>query len=672
MPQMTERELLAVVNAEFDDAMGAPDGEISTDRAEAWDYYLSKPFGNEIEGQSQIVTSDVSDVVDGIIPSLLRIFTTADNLAEFEPVDKDDIAPAQQESDYVNYVFFKRNPAFLILYTWVFDALVQKNGIVKAWWDVSKEVTTESYQGLTEGELAELMDDDELEAVERAEKEGMVPVEVEPGVFVETPATLHDVEFKRTSKTGRARVEPVPPGEYRISADSRSVDPRDARMVGQEREITRSELMEMGFSKDLVDDLPAYGDPEESEEELSRRDKSEETDDAPHDKSQEKILVKEAYIKVDYDGDGFSELRQVFTAGHKILSNEEVDRQPFHVISPQPLPHKHFGRATAEKVMDTQLVNSTLRRQILDNLYLTNNPEQNVWEMGMGEDTLDDLLTRRAGKVNRFSRPPAESYSVNEVPFTAGSTFPYLELLEKEKRDRTGIAADSEGLSPDALKNIQTSVLAQAFDMSRQKIEAIARIFAETGIKSLFLHLHELLMKHQDKVDVVRLRNEFVPVNPQEWRTRKNMTVQIGLGVGTREQNLIHLDAIWQKQSEMIDKGGMGLTVTPKNLYNTAAEFVKNANLKTPQMFFSDPGDQMPQQQPDPQVEALKAQIQVQMQEMQNDRERNLLQHQREIAKIEQNQQKIENDLLVKMEEIATQLTKLELDAGQNVPGAKV
>ena len=669
---MTERELLAVVNAEFADAMGAPDGEISTERAKAWRYYLAEPFGDELDGQSQIVTSDVSDVVDGIMPSLLRIFTTADNLVDFEPVGQEDVPQAQQESDYVNYVFFKRNPAFLILYTWFFDALVQKNGIVKAWWDESEEISTESYQGLTEAELAELLDDDELEAVEREEREGTVPVEIQPGMFIEEPATLHDVVFKRKSKRGKACVQPVPPEEYRISADSRSVDPCDARMVGQDREVTRSELLEMGFSKKIVDDLPAFGSVDESEEETARRNRTDEIDDTSHDPSQDKIHVREAYIRVDYDGDGFSELRQVITAGNEVLSNEEVDRQPFHVISPQPLPHKHFGRATAEKVMDTQRVNSTLRRQTLDNLYHSNNPSHAVWEMGMGENTLDDLLTTRVGSVKRFSRPVNESWAPISVPFTAGATFPYLELLEKEKRDRTGITADSEGLSPDALKNIQTSVLTQAFDISRQKIEAVARIFAETGIKSLFLHLHELLMKHQDKEEVVQLRNQWVPVNPQEWRTRKNISVKIGLGIGTREQNLIHLDAIWQKQKDMIEAGAFGSTITPKNLYNTASEFVKNANLKTPEMFFQDPGDGVPQPKEDPQAKILEAQLQLQQQEQQLDRERNHMQHEREMLKIRQAQEKIENDLFVKMEEIANALTKLELDSGQNVPGAKV
>jgi hypothetical protein len=587
---MTDRELCALVDSEFQTAMGAEGGEISTERARALRHYLSKPLGNEIEGQSQVVTSDVADVVDGLMPSLLRIFTTADNLLNFDPVGPEDEQKAAQESDYVNHVFFKKNPAFLILYTWFLDALVQKNGIVKAWWDESEVVSTETYQGLSETELANLLDDEELEPIERAERQEET-VDESGQIVV---ATVHDVEFRRVSKSGRPRVDNVPPEEYRISADARSVDPCNARMVGQEREITRSDLIDMGFDREVVDRLPAHTSTTlRGDENRARRDKTDEDRDATRDRSQDKILVQEAYVRVDYDEDGRAELRQIIKAGNEILSNEPIDRQPFHVISPQPMPHKHFGQATAEKVIDVREVSTTLLRQVLDNLYHSNNPGHAVWEQGMGENTLDDLLTTRVGRIARFSRPVGESYAPMTVPFTAGSSFPMLEYFEKVKRDRTGVSSDSEGLTPDALKNIQQSVMAQALDMGRMKIEAVARIFAETGIKSLMMHLHEILLKHQKKAEIVKLRGEWVQVDPQEWRTRLDMTINIGLGIGSRESNLIHLNAIWEKQTQMAEGGGMNLTVTPRNFYRTAADIVRNANLKDPNLYFTDPGDQL-------------------------------------------------------------------------------
>ena len=687
MAKMDDTELLSIVDSEFEGAMGAPGGEISQERAEAWDYYLGKPFGNEIEGQSQVVTSDVSDAIDGVMPSLLRVFTVSENLIDFDPVGPEDIAKARQESDYVNHVFFKKNPAFVILYTWFFDALAQKNGIVKAWWDDSESSSTESYRGLNDQELAELLSDDELEPIEREEREIELDIETaaltgyqEAAILAAAESrqtvtvTATDIKFRRTTKTGSVRIENVPPEEFRISSDARSVDPSDARFIGQEREVTRSDLIEMGFDKEVVDGLPAYGS-SDSDESRARYDKTDEDKDGHTDRSQDAIMIREAYLRVDHDGDGISELRQIISAGGEVLSNEEIDRQPFHVISSQPLPHKHFGRALSEKVMDIQRIQSTLVRQILDNLYQSNNPSHAVWEQGIGENTLDDLLTTRVGSIKRFARPVQESWAPISVPFTAGATFPMLEYWEKAKRDRTGVHADGEGLSPEQLKNIQTTVMAQANDLSRMKIEAIVRIFAETGVKSLFRHIHELLLKHQNKEEIVFLRNNWVPINPQEWRSRSDLTVQIGLGVGSKEQNLVHLENLFQKQKEIVAAGGSQL-VTADNVFNLMNEMVKNASLKNAELYFTNPANAPPQTQnegPSEQAQLGMMQIQTEAQKNEISRERMMLEHQRKMQELQLKQQEQEIDLRVKLEEIANTLTELDLKFQETaVPGSRV
>lgn len=700
--KMTDEDLRVLVESGMDNALGASD-TISAERAKAWDYYLSRKMGNEVEGQSQVVSSDVSDVVDGIMPSLLRIFTTADNLVMFDPVGPEDEEAAQQESDYVNYVFFKQNPSMWIMFCWFFDALVQKNGIVKAWWDESKDVEQRSYTGLDNQELAKILfetGEANIEVIEYAERVGPVvedvSVEIAPGGAVQgqvlAPGPVHDITFNRVLRRGRARIEPVPPEEYRISSDSRSLDPSDARLVGHERLMTRSDLIEMGFKKKIVNELPAIADDRSKLEQKARKGR-EKQDDAPRDKSQDTICFREVYIKVDYDGDGVSELRQVQTGGGQLLSNEIVDRQPFHVLTPQPLPHKHFGRATAEKVMDIQDVGTTLQRQMLDNLYRTNNPSHAVWEMGMGENTLDDLLTNRIGQVNRFSRPVNESYAPLTVPFTAAQTFPMLDRLDKVKRDRTGVSSDSEGLSPEALKNIQTTVLSQAVDLSKMKIEMIARIFAETGIKSLFRHIHELLQKHQNKPQVVKLRNKWEDIDPEEWSDRDDMTVLIGLGIGTRQQNLIQLEAIWQKQIAMAQGGGMDITVTPKNFYNTAAEFVKNANLQDPELFFRDPGNEKGAQKSDEAVQLQQQQLALQARQQELDAERQAvktaelqlreqkqeldalndrIQLQLDVAEQERKRQADDDKFTIEQEKIRNELTELDLKYSEDVPGSLV
>jgi len=676
---LTDEQLVGLVNQEFDEALGAPDGDISLDRAKAFDYYLRKLFGNEVDGESQIVTSDVAEVIDGIMPSMLKIFTMADNLVSFDPVSEDDIPAAEQESDYITYVFFKKNPAFLLLFYWIFDALVQKNGIVMAYWDEYEEKTQESYEGLSEDEMLQLLEDEDLEPIERSEREAET-VDVATQQIVR--ATVHDIKFWRVAKTGCAKVDNVPPDEYRISGDSRSLDPSGARMVGRERLLPRCDLLEMGFDEDIVNELPAETDTPNTAEKAARKDKSDEQQGTRTiDRSQDLIRLKLAYLKVDADGDGYSERREIYVSNDKLLGNEVVDRQPFHVLCPHPLPHKHFGLASAEKAMDIQEVSSTLVRQIHNNLYHSNNPGHAVWEQGIGENTMDDLLTTKVGGIKRFARPVAESYQPLTVPFTAGATFPMLEWWDKVKRDRSGVMAQADALNPDALKHVQTTALAPVIEKGMAKIETIARIFAETGIKSLFMHIHELVQKHQQKPQIARLRNKFVPINPSTWRTRRDMTVNIGLGIGTREQNLLHLNAIWDKQVQLIGLGLMNLNVNPQALYRTGSQIIKNANLslRMPEMYFPDPGEQTG---PPPNPEQIKLQQQQQQlaaqeqkleqrrqqldaQSAQLDKQQMMLDHKSEQDEIRRKSEADKDKLHIENEKLKNELLEIRLQYSQ-------
>jgi hypothetical protein len=627
MAKLTDEQVVEIVEAEFRDAMGAPGGDIADERAKAWNYYMRKPYGDEEEDLSKVVTSDVMEVVDGTMPGLLKLFTTQDNLLEFDPVYKRGEDPkmaeekAKQESDYINHLFFKRNPAFEIMFFWMFDALVGKNGYVKCFWDESERVSNESYQGLSEGELLDLLQDDELEPIEREERSEALR---DPATGEEVEVTVHDVKFRRVSLRGKVCVENVPYEELRVSSEVRGMDLCKARMVGHERYVKRSELVEMGFKKKLVDELPGERRSVKQSEDYARRDKIDDqrTHARDADKSQDDILLREAYIKVDMDNDGRAELKQVFTANGEKLSIEDADRQPFHTLCSSPLPHKHFGMSSAEKVMDNQLVTSTLTRQILNNLYHTNNPGHAVWEMGIGENTMSDLLTRRIGATTRFRRPPQESYMPMTVPFTAGESFPMLQWFDKVKRDRTGVSADSESMSPEALKHVQKTVQAEAEDIRKSKIELIARVFAETGFRTLFQHMHELVLKYQQDAEILKLRGSYVEINPAEWRDRDDMTVQIGLGIGTREQNNMNLQMIAGLQQAMIEGGGLNLLVTPQNLYQTAREFVANANFKKAELFFTDPGDK-PAAPPSTEQEKLqKQQQEIEQRRQQLDAER--------------------------------------------------
>jgi len=401
---MTKEELLALINSEEDSAIGFHGGELSEQRTKALEYYLQQPFGNEEIGRSQAVSSDVSDVVNWLMPSLIDVFLSSDNAVSFEAVGAEDENAAKQETAYVNHVFFKQNDGFMIFYSWFWDALVQKNGIVRCDWDESETVTRETYKGLTDLELAALDADDKLKAVEHDERPGTVVSVGEDGIPKLGPGTVHDVVYKRTEKDGKLVLQNVPPEEFLIAKNANSTKISDARFRAHRTQKTQSELIEMGIPKKIVENLSSDESTSFDQEKLARDTLDEEdfADDSVEE-SQRLIWFTDAYVNVDFNDDGVSELRQVWKAGNEILRNEEVDRDPFHSITPRPIPHKFYGLSEADEVMDVMFIKSMVLRGMLDNLYLSINPEKLVNIDMVDTDGIDDLLSSRVGGLKRVS-----------------------------------------------------------------------------------------------------------------------------------------------------------------------------------------------------------------------------------------------------------------------------
>lgn len=686
MAKMDERELVNLIDAEITSAMHG--GDLSQERAKAMDYYLGAKFGDEQIGRSQVVIQDVAEVVDNLMPSMLRIFTVPDNTIVFEPVGEEDEDAARQESDVVNNIFWKQNDGFMILYSWIKDGLLQKNGFIEANWVETEAVERETYEGLSELELAELLDEDGVEPIEQEERPGIVVNDVQTqagtGQVVST-GTVFDVVIERKSKNGKIVIDPIPPEEFKVSSDCTSpTGLKDCRFVGRETVKTRSELMEMfPEQKSTILDLPTTDAGSQTTEEEHSRDHLSEESNVSDAKSEllEEVDVQIGFPRVDFDADGNAELRQVIVAGKRLLFNEPVDRRPYHVWTPIPLPHKFFGLCPADQATTFQRVKSVLVRQMLDSLYLANNPQKAVWTRAIGESTMDDLLTSRVGGLLRFTQPVDQAFREVNTQFVGAQSFPMLDWLDNAKRKRTGVGEDTKGLDVEALKNIQTSVAAQMMDLSRLQIEAVARVFAETGLKSLFLHIHEMLAKHNTKELTLRLRNKWVRVDPTQWRKREDMTVLVGLGAGTREQKLLHLQSIAGIQEKLLQAGGAGVLVSAQNLFNTAEEFVKNALFPSAERFFTDPSSAqaraaMAQRQQDPnqalQAQVALGQISNDAEENRIEREKMVLEHQRKLRELDLQAQ----DTLTRMEKVANdftaKLTELEAKFNQDVPGSRI
>ena len=604
--RLTEEELVSRIKSEITDSLGYGD-EVSKQRETAMEYYYGLPFGNEVEGRSQYVDTTVADTIEWIKPSLMRIFASGDEMVVFEPNGPEDIQSAQQATDYVNYVFMRDNPGWDILYTWFTDALLQKNGIIKVWWDESDEWNREEYRNLTEDELAVLINNPAVEVIEHTAPGGTFED------YGEQQAEGHHVVIKRDLSKGRIVVDPVPPDEFLIARESKSIE--DSRFVCHRVRKTLSELREMFGDLD-ADELGGDEDDDFSGERDARFDFDKSSAHSPwgfESSAQEDALrtywLQEAYLKTDYDGDGIAELRKVCLVGRKVLANDEIDRIPFVSLTPIRIPHKFFGLSVADLVMDLQLMKSTLMRNLMDNMYNMNFGRYAVLE---GQANLDDLLTQRPGGIVRVKSPNAIT------PLTTPALEPYsfqmLEYLDGIRESRAGVNRYSQGLNENALTSHTTATAVNAVMTAAQsRVELIARNFAETGVKKLMECIYELLQKNQDKERVVKLRNEWVPIRPDMWRDKLDCTVSVGIGHGNKDQQLMHLSTMLQFASQAMS-GGLKI-VNQKNMYNMGAALIKNMGFQNVNDFLTDP-DQVQDQGPSPQEQMAQAKMQNEQKEL--------------------------------------------------------
>jgi hypothetical protein len=607
----TEFELRNIIGQEINNAMGYMGGNLSSQRKKSLEYYMGEPLGTEIDGRSQVVSTDVADTVETILPNLLKIFTASDQTVKCEPVKAEDVALAEQATNYINYIFNKDNNGFSILYTWFKDALIEKNGIVKVYWDESEKVEQETYENLSQEEYKILIDNDDVEVVEeesfvdefaKKQIEELQQIALSQGQEMEDIPTpkLYNCIIKRTSSSGKVKIENIPPEEFLIQRSAKSIE--DASFVAHRVLKTRSDLIQMGFDRDIVDNLPTQNNITFNDERLARFSDIDESplNDAPDESTQE-IEIYECYVKIDMDGDGVAELRKVIVAGSEastILENMPCDFIPFCSLTPVPMPHRFYGRSVSELVEDVQLVKSTVMRQLLDNMYLTNNNRVAIMD---GMVNLDDLLTSRPGGVVRTKQPPSQVMLPMQNQTISQQAFPLLEYLDTVRETRTGVTRYSQGLDADALNKTATGVNT-LMSQSQMRMELIARVFAETGIKDLFRRIFELTVKYQNKERVVELNNKFVSVSPTEWKNKYNISITVGLGAGSKDQQIVMLNNILQKQLQAFQLQGNKEypMVTLKNIYNSLAKIIEEAGLKNVENYFVNPDEGKDLIQPSP------------------------------------------------------------------------
>ena len=659
---MSDSELASHLSSEIEQATGHMNSELSNQREDSMKYYLGEKFGNEIDGRSEIVTTDVRDTVEYIMPSLMRIFTTHNNVAEFEPQGPEDVEMAQQATDYVNYVFNKQNNGFKVLYDVFKDALISKTGIVKHYWEEKTEVSTENYTNLTEIEYQSILANDDLEVLQHTETTMQEAQVDQNGMMISPEVITHDVKAKRTESSGQVRVVSVPPEEFLISR--RAVDIESAQFICHRVKKTVSDLILEGYDKAIVEDLPTYSQSqaEFNEERLARF--SFDDDSIPPDEGEgasRQVWLDECYTYIDLDGDGVAELRKITKGGNQILENVEIDYIPFSAICPLPIPHKFYGMSVADTVKDIQLIKSTIVRNILDNMYLTNNARYAVLA---GQVELDDLLTSRPGGIVRMRAPGAVTPLPS--PQITGDAFNMVKYLDQIREERSGVSKMTQGLNPDVLNSHVTSgAISAATESSMQRIELIARIFAETGIKDVFKCIYQLVQRYEDREKIVFLNNKFVPIDVSRWRDKLNCTINVGIGSGSQQSKMQTMNGIMQIIQQLVQNGGMGTLVTPQNIYNAVSEFMAQSGYKNADQFISNPEMMPPQQppQPTPEEKIANQKAEIEVQKLQLQAKETEIDTAIKAQELKENEAAI--DLALKQEELKIKQTQLALNEAE-------
>ena len=645
-----DEDLADAVASEIAEAIDFIDNDVTSERAKSIKAYNQDLYGSEEEGRSDYVASDVRDTVLGMMPGLMRIFTGSERIVEFTPTSVEDIPNADQATDVVNHIL-KQNNYFNLFYAAFKDALICKTGIIKWWYDQSIEVTEHMFSGLAEMEVSVLVEAPDVELVEMTIEQEAREIITPEGIKQIVEPALYSCTIRRQSRDGKYRVEAVPPEEFLVSRQARSLD--DASLIAHRQILTVSDLVAMGYDEDYVREHASSDDNLEYNQERTLRFDGEQDLDTRDDDAANKCLYIEAYIRWPNE-QGIAELLRVCTIGdaYDVVNVQPCDQVPFATFCPEPIPHTVIGHSVADLTRDIQETKSEIMRDSLDSLAQSIHPRTAIVE---GQVNIDDVLNNETGAVIR-QRAPGMIQSFSQ-PFVGKDAFGMVQYLDQVKEARTGVTKASMGLSAESLQSTTATAVSATVGAAQARVELVARTFAETGLKRLFKGLLKLITKFQDKPMIVRLTNGFVPIDPRVWNSEMDVEVDVALSAATTQERAATLAMILAKQEEIFAKMGQANPLTTLGQYrNTLAKMIELSGFKDASAFFAPlPADyRMPPQQPKPTPEQVLAAVEAQSIQADIEKKKAQLMLDREdmIRRDDRARDKIEADLTIKAAEL--------------------
>jgi len=573
------REIEGIVQDAIAQAVDFVESEITHDRIKAQRYFDGEVDIGYEDGRSSVVATKVRDTIRAVKPSLMRVFMSTARPVEYVPKGPEDVALAEQATDFMHYVF-NQNDGFRVLNDAFHDALVKKQGIVKVYWETKYRTETYTYTDLSQEERDFILADDGISPIEEVMTMGMSMDEM--GVEIEIPS--FSLQVSRQIPEGKLRIESVPPEEFFVNSQARTLE--DAYVVAHRSEMRVGDLVEMGYAFEDVYDLDSlYGASDISEaEDIERRGYSQDDyEDQSGDPAMRNVAITEAYMRLDIDGTGVPVLHKFICGGnnYKMLDYERADEVPFAVFEVDPEPHTMYGRSLAELIFDDQDAATSIIRGVLDNVAMTNNPRIGIVD---GAVNIDDVLNNEIGAIVRMRQ--AGAVQDLAVPFTAGQTLSALQYMDGLVEQKTGVT-QNVALNPDAMQSTTKAAVQATVEAAAGQVEVMVRNLSE-GMRRMFKLLLNLHVKNVDEEQLMRMNGQFIPVDPRVWNTDMDVQINVGLGTGREDEKLQALQFALQMQQQVYQQyGPMNGLVSLTNIRNTLADTLAASGVRNAERYFA-------------------------------------------------------------------------------------
>lgn len=626
--KLSEEDLVRICIQEDTDASAYHDSELAKAQEDGLNRYFGKPYGKEKEGRSKVVSHDIQDDVNAIMPDLMRCFTSPEDLVSVEASNPDDDLPYQMgvnpdgsprlskksrvdvQAAYGTHAFFKDNRGKENIHDFAFDGLVQRVGIMEVAWADAEPRPPKFIEGVGPEQLLRYAEDPEYEILEQSEEEGP-----EGPVFT--------LKVRQTPKMGRVHIEPCPPEEFAIHKLARNIE--TAKYHRRKQTAFLADLIRQHPDKELeLKDLKGSVGTDSTlldDGRTQARHPDDSVDNMPNvtDEGRREVVLHKEFIRIDYDGDGIVELRYVKRVGKVLLETFAVDASDYVIWSPNRISHRAIGLSIADLLEDIQRIRTEITRSYLDSLSGTLAPRTYVNTQAMDQDGIDAVVDNEQSAVVPVKGDPRAAVLESIPPDISGPALNALEYFDQRKQEASGNTKHKQGLDPQALNKTATGIdLLQAAAMTR--IELIAG-WLGLALEDVFKRVFQLLAAHQDKPRQVKLFGEWCEIDPRTWSDEPTVAVNVGAAGVSKHQRLGNLSLVAAKQEQiLLNAGPSNPLVTLQHYRNTLAAMANAMGFRDASLFFGEvPEDYAPEPQPDPKVVEAQMKNQLETAKAQND-----------------------------------------------------